>query len=566
MFLKYIIFDLDDTLYNYEINNQYALSLIHKKINHNFNISFEISQNTLDKVKKDYKVEVGNIASSHNRYIYLKHMFENLKIPLKFLDEYHRFYWDSFFQNCKPEDTVLEFLTFFKDNYPEIKLVILTDFTAKEQFDKLHHLKIFDFFDLIITSEEIGIEKPSIKTFNYVLSKLNCSRNEVIMIGNDFNKDILGSISSNIYAFHFDKKNKDFIFTKNYCSFNNFKQLLTFFKNFNFEINQFERISKYCGQRFDLSQAGGGNISFKLNNLLFVKSSGISLSDVSKKYGYSIVLNDLLIEKENLNTDINLTELTIINNSKPSIETYMHSLLKKYIVHLHPLMVNKISIRNDGKYIFKKLFQNSLILDYVKPGIKIYEQIKKSYNNEQIIFLMNHGVIYTSDNIEEIYKLIEDTEEKIKKFLEIEIFDYKSIYDINFHLNKIFKENFILYSSDDIIINKYIKENKERFFLKPLFPDYIVYCGEKPLEIDIKKDLEIQILNYLHNYKTNPNIIICNDKLFIYGKNKSKCRDIEEVLKYNLLLVEKNENFNFLNEEEIKFITFWDEEKYRKLI
>lgn len=39
-------------------------------------------------------------------------------------------------------------------------------------------------------------------------------------------------------------------------------------------------ISKKLGERFDLVQAGGGNISFKIDNYMFIKSSGCNLSEL----------------------------------------------------------------------------------------------------------------------------------------------------------------------------------------------------------------------------------------------------------------------------------------------
>ena len=41
-------------------------------------------------------------------------------------------------------------------------------------------------------------------------------------------------------------------------------------------------ISRYCGERFDLVQAGGGNTSVKINDIMFIKASGFNLADITK--------------------------------------------------------------------------------------------------------------------------------------------------------------------------------------------------------------------------------------------------------------------------------------------
>ena len=54
-------------------------------------------------------------------------------------------------------------------------------------------------------------------------------------------------------------------------------------------------------------------------------------------------------------------------NNRSSIETYMHSFLKKYTVHLHPIQINKILIAKDSKILCKELYSDSLIIDYYTP-------------------------------------------------------------------------------------------------------------------------------------------------------------------------------------------------------
>ena len=64
---------------------------------------------------------------------------------------------------------------------------------------------IADFVDVLVTSEEVGEEKPGKKMFSLVLEKLNMSSVEVLMVGNNVERDIKGAESLGIKAILYDE-------------------------------------------------------------------------------------------------------------------------------------------------------------------------------------------------------------------------------------------------------------------------------------------------------------------------------------------------------------------------
>ncbi|MBC2580476.1 HAD family hydrolase [Clostridium sp. DJ247] len=54
----------------------------------------------------------------------------------------------------------------------------------------LKRVELDGYFTAFFTSKELGVEKPSIKFFQEILKRLNVKPNEVIMVGNDYIKDI----------------------------------------------------------------------------------------------------------------------------------------------------------------------------------------------------------------------------------------------------------------------------------------------------------------------------------------------------------------------------------------
>jgi rhamnose utilization protein RhaD (predicted bifunctional aldolase and dehydrogenase) len=71
---------------------------------------------------------------------------------------------------------------------------------------------------------------------------------------------------------------------------------------------------------------------------------------------------------------------------------------------LHPIQVNRILVTKEANSIIKEIYPDSLVIDYFTPGIKVCNEIKKIYDGEKVIFLINHGIIITSDNYDELYK------------------------------------------------------------------------------------------------------------------------------------------------------------------
>ena len=77
--LKTIIFDLDDTLYNYNDLNEQGIKQVCKFTCKRLSLKENQFYEAFNKAKKDVKEELGeNVASSHNRLLYCQKTLENL--------------------------------------------------------------------------------------------------------------------------------------------------------------------------------------------------------------------------------------------------------------------------------------------------------------------------------------------------------------------------------------------------------------------------------------------------------------------------------------------------------
>ena len=556
MFYKGIIFDLDNTLYNYETCHMHALKNIFEYLGCTFNCHITDLENMYEKITHDLKKELINTASCHNKSIYLKHLLEKFKSGLSEFSTIHNLYWKSFYDKIECYPGVKEFILW--NVQKKIKIGILTDYETEHQIIKLEKLGLLEYVDVIVTSEEVGKEKPSKQMLYAVLAKLQLSTSDVIVIGDNFEKDIRGSHDLNILAYWFSPSN----IKPHPSSFHCFYNLLRDFTSIYDDLTQLTNISKFCGERFDLVQAGGGNTSVKtLYDWLIIKASGHHLASLDMKNGYVIVDNKKIVQDIHTNSTTDVTGYNVINGSKrASIETFLHTLLKKYTVHLHPIQLNRILICKNARSIINKIYPNSVIIDYLTPGIKICNKIKQEYTNQNVIFLLNHGVIISSDEICHVYNLIDGVLEKFESFQNLNMKHYKFTNIISKTVNSVFDVDHVSYLCEDKIINKYLCEKYPLFLENVTFPDSLIYCGAKCLSglINVQK--------YKDLYEECPKIIIENNFVYITAITLMKCKEIEDVLKSQLFILDNDFDKNYLSPDEICFLNNWDSEKFRKTL
>lgn len=553
MFFKYAFFDLDNTLYNYTECHNKALFFILEGISDKLNISIDEIQDKYDLISRSLKYELQGTASCHNKGIYIKQLLEEYNMNLELSVLYEKSYWVKFYENLKCYDGVYDFIKWLKSNM--IGIVILTDYETEHQIQKLKHMNLLPYIDKIITSEEVGKEKPSKQMFLTALHKVSAKPEEVIMIGDNYEKDILGARNMNIIPFYFNQKD-----LSEFLSINSFTELHKTFINIHKELKKLEYISKYCGERFDLTQAGGGNTSVKVDDIMFIKASGFHLTQVTEKSGFVPIQNNMLKNDILLNKLKPIVSYNFTGSLRGSIETYMHAILKKYTVHLHPIQVNKILISKQSEDFIKKFFPNSLLIEYDTPGINVCNKIMSVYNNEEIIFLKNHGIIITTNDYDTLIPTLESLLNIFETNLQINVDKYKYVNQISKYVNKNYEN--VSYLCEDKIINQYLHDKRQLFQEKITFPDALIFCGVKVLFIDYLRDIE----NYFDIYKEYPKVIVINDLVYIINISLQKCKDTEDVLKGNLMILDNDMEKTYLTNEEICYLNNWDAEKYRKTI
>ncbi len=190
---KAILFDLDNTLYDYDPAHEKALKQTHKILKKHIKISFKKFLKLYDVSKAEIHKELSGTASAHNRILYFQRLIEkteNTVVPNIILKLYDT-YWNTFLKNMKLKKNAIYTLKKLKEK--KIKIVIVSDLTARIQLRKLKKLKISNYVDFLVTSEEAGSEKPHSIMFLLALNKLKILPKDALMVGDNIVADIEGA-------------------------------------------------------------------------------------------------------------------------------------------------------------------------------------------------------------------------------------------------------------------------------------------------------------------------------------------------------------------------------------
>ncbi len=205
-YIKHVFFDLDHTLWDFEANSDVAFETIFKMHNvtvdiHKFLKNYRIINNKYWKLYREDKVTKAELSFGR-----LNDTFKTIKYTVtpSLIHNLSKSYIDVLPNNNKLFEGAIEILNYLK---PKYELHIITNGFNEVQYKKLVNSGLSGYFDKVITSEEAGVKKPNPIIFNYALKKANAKVQESVMIGDNWEADIMGA--------------KEIGFDVIFCNFNN---------------------------------------------------------------------------------------------------------------------------------------------------------------------------------------------------------------------------------------------------------------------------------------------------------------------------------------------------------
>jgi NAD(P)-dependent dehydrogenase (short-subunit alcohol dehydrogenase family)/rhamnose utilization protein RhaD (predicted bifunctional aldolase and dehydrogenase) len=196
-------------------------------------------------------------------------------------------------------------------------------------------------------------------------------------------------------------------------------------------LEQLIQISCTVGRRADYVQAGGGNTSVKSldGRTMAIKASGTALTAMSESAGWvevdvAAVLG--IFEKQDLATlDTDMREARVLQHlssaiiggsGRPSVETALHAMLGKFVIHTHPVAANALNC-GPGLKALEAITPTDelppLWVPYTDPGWRLAHTIKSAAEAYQyahgrlpvVIFMENHGLLVSAEDSRTCFEL-----------------------------------------------------------------------------------------------------------------------------------------------------------------
>ncbi|MEQ3796431.1 YjjG family noncanonical pyrimidine nucleotidase [Flavobacteriaceae bacterium MJ-SS4] len=198
-----VFFDLDHTLWDFDKNSALTFEKIFKM--NSLNIHLESFLQYYEPINLKYwkLFREEQIDKASLRYRRLADTFDKLGISVNdnIIDKLSEDYIDHLSSFNHLFDDTIHILDYLK---PKYKLHIITNGFKEVQEGKLQNSKISHYFNTVTNSEIVGVKKPNPKVFNFALNLAQADVETSIMIGDNYEADILGALNVGFDVIHFN--------------------------------------------------------------------------------------------------------------------------------------------------------------------------------------------------------------------------------------------------------------------------------------------------------------------------------------------------------------------------
>ena len=354
-------------------------------------------------------------------------------------------------------------------------------------------------------------------------------------------------------------------------------------------------MSNRYGRDPELVLAGGGNTSAKDETALYVKASGTSLATITEDGFVAMDREKLsgILNKEYPSgdkereaaflKDVTAAKADPADTKRPSVEALLHNLFPyRFVLHLHPALVNGLTCGAEGEEIAKRLFADEVLwVEECRPGYtlarlcsdRLREYHQKSGKHVSILLLQNHGIFIAGDTLERIDGLLNEVMGKLKESvvrmpdLSETGFDRTAVKEAEGKLSAL-NGAFVLHGAYADALRFSAGHENAAPLLAPFTPDHIVYCKARPLYVDDLDDLSKAFVDFRNKNGYEPKIVIIKGLgLFALGSNEKDARTAKMLFEDAMKIAVYSESFGgprHMAEDMINFIVNWEAESYRQ--
>ena len=200
--IKTVIFDIDNTLYNFDAADKAGMEAVYRYVYEQFGWEKESFKAVYSDMMKELFDEIGEIGAAHNRLLRFERILEERNLPLSpHAMKMYSLYWDTLIERSEISPGAEETIRALKEK--GIRVGIGSDMTAWVQYRKLEKLGLLPYFDFVVTSEESNADKPAAAFYALCLRKAQCEAGECIYVGDNYWKDYRGSMDAGIHPLWF---------------------------------------------------------------------------------------------------------------------------------------------------------------------------------------------------------------------------------------------------------------------------------------------------------------------------------------------------------------------------
>lgn len=199
--IQAVFFDMDDTLYDTSGFASIARRAAVKSMVHNglqcseeegYEHLMEIVREKGSNYSKHFNILTNDINGSEDPLIIVNGIIT---------------YHNTKFAMLKLQPDSFAILLYLKSK--GYKVGLITNGKEFKQWEKLIRLGLYPFFDEIVTSESVGVEKPDAKIYQIAMDRLNVTKGTSIMVGNNFDVDIMGAYNAGMQSMIINSKLTD---------------------------------------------------------------------------------------------------------------------------------------------------------------------------------------------------------------------------------------------------------------------------------------------------------------------------------------------------------------------
>ncbi len=206
--IKYIIFDADDTLFDFQSAEGNAKSRINEVLQTHA-LDLNAFWNRFNRVAPALFRQFADKTITREQYRF--HRFADVLKGThgricELTSELNHTYIQEITQKIELFADAIPMLKILGEK--EIEAVILTNGPSDSQRAKFKTVGLSRYIQNIYIGEEIGFFKPNREAFEYVLSDLGAANSEVLMVGDSIEDDIHGAERAGIKAVLIDRRNR----------------------------------------------------------------------------------------------------------------------------------------------------------------------------------------------------------------------------------------------------------------------------------------------------------------------------------------------------------------------